>query len=73
MFMHDMHTHSHTHTHTHTHERTRTWIAVFAFILPEDRGAFSPPNLHSKFSLNKERRWERGVTLMTSDRACSWT
>ncbi len=28
-----------------------------------------PPNLDSKFSLNKERRWERGETPMPSERA----
>jgi len=45
---------------------TRTWIVVLAFILLKQR-VISPPNLHSKFSLNKERRWERGATVMTSE------
>ena len=62
-----------THTHNkHTHKRAHQDLDCRVCIHPsENRGAFSPPNLHSKLPLNKERRWERGVTLMTSERACS--
>ncbi len=84
MFMHYMHNHTHTHknehTHTHTlthslthtHTRAHQDLDCRVCIHPsENRGALSPLNLYSKLSLNKERRWERGVTLMTSERACS--
>jgi hypothetical protein len=73
MFMNYMHTHppthkrththsnerTHTHTHTHTHKRT---------ILDTEAPAPLPP-FTPKFSLKNERRWERGVTLMTSESA----
>jgi hypothetical protein len=69
------HTHEHTHTHTHTHTSApglglpclRSRVCVHP---SQNRGA-SPPNLHPKLSRNEERRWERGATLMTSERACS--
>jgi hypothetical protein len=65
-------THSHTHTHTHTHTRAHQDLDCRVCIHPpENRGPFSPLNLHPKLSLHKERRWERGVTPMTSERACS--
>ena len=66
------HTHTNTHTHTHTHTRAHQDLDCRVCTHPsENRGAFFPPNLHPKLSRNKERRWARGVTLMTSERACS--
>ena len=65
-----MYVYPHTHTHTHTHTRAHQDLDCRLCIHPsENRGAFSPLNLHPKLSLNKERRW--GVTLMTSERTCS--
>jgi hypothetical protein len=56
-------TNQHTHTHTHTHERTRTWTAAFAFILRKTEAPCPLPSF-TPSSLKRERRWERGVTLM---------
>jgi hypothetical protein len=50
----DVRTHSHTHTHTHTHT-------------PERGLGCRVGELH--FSLIKERRWERGDTLILSDQS----
>ncbi len=35
------------------------FICMYMYIYIEIYIAFSPPNLHSKFSVNKKRRWER--------------
>ena len=61
-------THTHTHTHAHTREREPGLELPFLYSSFGKQRAFSTPNLHSKFSLNKERTWERAVTLMTSER-----
>ena len=67
------HTNQHTRTHTHTHTRKYQDLECRVCIHPsENRDVFSPPNLYSKFSLNKQRRWERGFTIMTSE-ISSWT
>ena len=66
MFMHYMHTpsqkHEPTHTHTHTHTRSHHDFESRVCIHPsENRGASSPPNLHSKFSQIK-RESGQGVS-----------
>jgi hypothetical protein len=71
MFMHYVHTHTHTHepTHTPTHKIVPGLGLPCLIHPPENRRVFPPPTLHSKFSLNHERRWARSVTLVTSERA----
>jgi hypothetical protein len=61
------HPHTHPHTHTHTHARVHQDLDCNVCIHHlKNIGSFSPPKLHSKFSLNEEWRWERGATRITS-------
>jgi hypothetical protein len=67
-------TNTHTHAHTHTHTRAHQDLDSRVYIHPSETEGPSPLPTFSPsfFSPNKERRWERGVTLMTSERVW-WT
>ncbi len=56
-------THPHTHAHARVHQDLDCSVCIHHL---KNIGSFSPPKLDSKFSLNEERRWERGVTRITS-------
>ncbi len=72
MFMNYMHTHPHTHkrTHTHSNERTHTLTHTHTHTNTpsfDTEEGVPLPTFTPKFSLKKERRWERSVMLMTSE------